>query len=318
MSAPVHVRSVAALEDLKEALAHFGVEAQGILLAAREQVRRTEEWLQSRLAYWQAEVQRRQEELRRAEDALARCRAAGYYNPRTGTSYTPPCIAEQLAVQQAAIRLQQAQKELENVRYWKRQVDEAASAYSLQAEALGRLLSGDLSGAVSFLGNRVAELRAYLAAAPPAAAPVSPTPPPSGGPGTSSSPTSGWTSWTQASIQMIDLDRIDLTDSPVTDTDDFLKVPAQEVEEGLRKLRDVVMPAVAQGADGDYFSRLDAAQGLDYAHGYRRIYDAFYGHDCIRLCRVGDRYQVVNGYHRLFLARRMGFRVLPARVLPDK
>ena len=320
MSSSVHVRSVAALEDLKGALARFGVEAQAMLQAARREIRRTEEWLQGRLAYWQAEVQRRQEELRLAEAALARCRAAGYRDPRTGAYYTPPCIAEQQAVQQALMRLQKAQAEFNNVRQWKYRVDEAASAYSIQAEQLSRLLSGDLPNATAFLGNRIAELQAYLAAAPPAAAPLSPSPP-SAGTGAGITPSyqggggGGPLPWVDTGIQMVDLDLIDLSDSPVADTGDFHKVSAQEMQEGLRKLQDVVAPAVAQGADGDYFSRLDAAQGLDYAHGYRRIYDAFYGQDCIRLDKVGDRYQVVNGYHRLFLARQMGMKTLPARVI---
>lgn len=135
-----------------------------------------------------------------------------------------------------------------------------------------------------------------------------PASPPSGG------SRRGWSSWGNTGIQIVDLDRIDLSDSSVAETGDFHKVSAQEMQEGLRKLQDVVMPAVAQGADGDYFSRLDAAQGLDYAHGYRRIYDAFYGQNCICLDQVGDRYQVVNGYHRLFLTRQMGIQALAARV----
>ena len=73
-------------------------------------------------------------------------------------------------------------------------------------------------------------------------------------------------------------------------------------------------PAVRQGADGDDFARLDAERGLAYEHGYRRVYDAFYGNDAIRLERVGDTYQVVNGYHRLFVARELGLATVPARV----
>lgn len=317
MSSLVHVRSVAALQDLKEALARFGPEAQRMLQAAREEIRCTEEWLRARLAYWETEVRRRQEALRLAEAALARCRAAGYRDSRTGAYYPPPCVAEQQAIQQARLHLQKAQAELDNVRHWKYRVDEAASDYSVQAEQLNRLLSGDLLNAAAFLANRVADLQAYLAAAPPSGATISP-PPPSRATavGTGGSTTfSCRGEQTAAGIQDVDLTLVDLSDSPVADTGDFHKVSAQEMEEGLRKLQDVVAPAVAQGADGDYFSRLDATQGLNYARGYRRIYDAFYGQDCIRLEKVGDRYQVVNGYHRLFLARQMGIKTLPARIV---
>jgi len=323
MSLSARVRSVQALEELKSALARFGIEAQTALHATRQELLRTEEWLRQRLAYWQAEVQRRQEEVRLAEAALARCRAAGYRDPRTGACYTPPCIAEQQAVQQAYARLQKAQEELNNVRRWKYLVDEAASAYSLQAEQMSRFLSTDLPNATAFLGEKVRELQAYLTTAPPTGAggalPVSPAPmagTTSGGAASTGGGPSG--GWVDTGIQMVSLDQVDLSDSPVADVGDFHKVTAQEMQEGLRKLQDVVAPAVAQGADGDYFSRLDVAQGLDYAHGYRRIYDAFYGQDCIRLDKVGDRYLVVNGYHRLFVARQLGIQSLPARVMAPR
>jgi len=310
MSLSANVRSVPALEDLKGALARFGADTQRALQAARQEIRRTEEWLEQRLAYWRAEAQRRQEEVRLTEAALARCRAAGYRDPKTGASYTPPCIAEQQAVQQARIRLQKAQEELNNVQHWKYLVDEAASAYSVQAEQMNRFLATDLPNAAAFLGGKITELQAYLMAALPVGTGATPPQP------SSMSGRAGVGSpWIDTGIQAVDLELVDLSGSPVADTGDFHKVSAQEMGEGFRKLQDVVAPAVAQGGDGDHFSRLDAAQGLDYAHGSRRIYDAFYGQDCIRLDKIGDRYQVVNGYHRLFIARQLGIKTLPARVI---
>ncbi|HIC87994.1 MAG TPA: hypothetical protein EYP04_01110 [Anaerolineae bacterium] len=35
----------------------------------------------------------------------------------------------------------------------------------------------------------------------------------------------------------------------------------------------------------------------------------------MRLNKMGDRYQVVNGYHRLFIARQLGIKTVPARVI---
>lgn len=318
MRASAHVRSVPALEDFKGALACFVTEAQMAIEAARQEIRRTEEWLQQRLAYWQTEVLRCQEEVRQAEAALNRCRSAGHYDPYTGVYYVPPCIAEQQAVQQAHLRLQKAQEELGNVQRWKYWVDEAASAYSIQSEQMNRYLLTELLNAIFYIGEKIRELRDYLADVLPSETgfPYSFPPPENAEAGLapSTSPEGMGVEWVDMGIQTVELDRIHLSDSPVNGTGDFNKVSAQEMEEGLRKLLDVVMPAVAQGADGEYFSRLDGDHGLGYAEGYRRIYDAFYGHGCIRLNQMGDGYLVVNGYHRLFVARQLGIKALPARV----
>ncbi len=312
MSPSAHVQSVQAIDDLKKATSRFEVETREVLRAAEQEIRRVEEWLQERLAHWRLQVQRRQEELRRAEAALARCRASGYRDPKTGAYHTPSCTAEQLAVSQARTRLQEGEAELQNVQHWMRMVSQAATSYRAQSQRLGRVLSGDLPKANAFLGAKVTELQAYLMAGPSVGTGATPPASPSRAT-TTAPPTAG--GWVDTGIQTVSLDQIDLSDSPVTGTGDFQKVSAQEVTEGFRKLQDVVAPAVAQGADGDYFSQLDAAQGLDYAHGYRRIYDAFYGQGAIRLDKVGDRYQVVNGYHRLFIARQLGIKTIPARVI---
>lgn len=121
--------------------------------------------------------------------------------------------------------------------------------------------------------------------------------------------------WVDRGIQDVPLDRVDLSDSPVKDADDFRKVSHEEMAEGFRKLEEEVRPAIEQGADGDYFSRLDAERSLDYEHGYRRVYDSFYGDGAIKLDKIDDTYDVVNGYHRLAVARELRLGTVPARVV---
>lgn len=124
--------------------------------------------------------------------------------------------------------------------------------------------------------------------------------------------------WVDKGIQMVSVDRVDLSNSPVLGESDFRKVSHAEMVEGFQKLETTVRPAMGTGADGEYFSDLDKSQGLDYEHGYRRVYDAFYGSDPIRLDRTGDTYNVVNGYHRLAVAKELGITALPARVLEGR
>ena len=122
--------------------------------------------------------------------------------------------------------------------------------------------------------------------------------------------------WLERGIQNVSLHQIDLGNSSVAGRSDFRKVSHEEMQEGIRKLEEVVRPDVQNGANGEHFSQMDARLGLDYAQGYRRIYDAFYGESGpIRLNQIGDRYEVVNGYHRLFVAQQLGVESIPALVI---
>ncbi|MCL4488664.1 MAG: hypothetical protein M1570_11115 [Chloroflexi bacterium] len=330
MSSTVNVRSVQALSDLNDAVVKFDVELKELLRAAEHKLQQSEQWLQDRLRHWRIQVQSRQDEVRRAEAALAACKASGYYDPDKGTYYTPPCTGEQYELHLAINRLREAQRELSNVETWVQIVNREATAYRDQVVCMTRMCERVLPGGASFLHYKVEKLQDYLvASASPAGSSAPPSSISSTG-GVSSSVTSspamgalastglaaapGSSPWVCEGIQSVSVDAISLADSPVTGLADFHKVSAQEMTEGLAKLQNVVMPAIAQGADADYFSQLDASQGLDYASGYRRIYDAFYGQGAIVLNKVGNQYQVVNGYHRLFLADQLGMKNLPALV----
>lgn len=120
--------------------------------------------------------------------------------------------------------------------------------------------------------------------------------------------------WMNLGVQDVPLDSIDVGDSPVHGSDDYRKVSEAEMRAGLERFNKVVRSNVAKGRGADYFRDLDASMGLSYPDGYLRLYEAFYGGDAIRLNRVGERYEVVNGYHRLRLARLLGWHTIPAHV----
>jgi hypothetical protein len=115
-------------------------------------------------------------------------------------------------------------------------------------------------------------------------------------------------------IREVPLAAIELRDSAVEGPDDFRKVSYESMVRGMERYDAVVRPMVAEGATGDTFSELDEGKGLAYPDGYRVAYDAFHGQDPVKLEWVGDKYDVINGYHRIFVAQQLGWRTIPARV----
>jgi hypothetical protein len=97
---------------------------------------------------------------------------------------------------------------------------------------------------------------------------------------------------------------------------DFRKVSEATMRQGLLRLQEM-RPAIESGAGAnvDYWRQKDASLKLAYEDGYQRVYEAFYGHDAIRVEQEGATFTVVNGRHRLHLAQEMGIGSLPMRVV---
>jgi hypothetical protein len=124
--------------------------------------------------------------------------------------------------------------------------------------------------------------------------------------------------WVDAGIKDVPLNKINLDNSPVQSAEDFRKVPYPEMKAGVLKLEKEIRPAVKAGATNDDFHDMDQRNGLDYPNGSQRIYESFYGDTAIRLDNCGGRYEVVNGYHRLFIANELKLETIPARVYEKK
>jgi hypothetical protein len=76
-----------------------------------------------------------------------------------------------------------------------------------------------------------------------------------------------------------------------------------------------IQQEVNTGKSGDDFMAEDQAAGLDYAHGKRRVYDLYYGSDPVTLNKMGEKYDIVSGRHRVFAAKELGLSTIPARVI---
>ncbi len=117
-------------------------------------------------------------------------------------------------------------------------------------------------------------------------------------------------------VAFVPLSQIDTSDRNIGSEDFGKGYSPADLTWAYHALHEVVLPAVGRGEGVDYFQKRDASEGLSGTRSYTDTYLGFLGPDnAIRLNRAGDRYQVANGYHRIWVARNMGLDSIPARVV---
>lgn len=68
------------------------------------------------------------------------------------------------------------------------------------------------------------------------------------------------------------------------------------------------------GKTKDDLWREDQASVVTYGAGKERVYDLFYGSDPVMLEKVGDNYTILSGRHRIYAAKEVGLKTIPAHV----
>ena len=94
----------------------------------------------------------------------------------------------------------------------------------------------------------------------------------------------------------------------------FAKMPMDQMQEAIGLLGSRVVPLVSSGATIDDLRRLDSSEGRTGPVTLARTYELFFGSDAIRVDLKGAAPSVINGRHRIWLARQMGVASLPMRV----
>lgn len=82
-----------------------------------------------------------------------------------------------------------------------------------------------------------------------------------------------------------------------------------------------MQPAIDQGAGPDTWDAWDRQHQIGhftpngYTRGYTDVYQGYYKQDTIAVEPRGDRYEILNGRHRVCAAREVNLKSVPARVL---
>jgi hypothetical protein len=144
-----------------------------------------------------------------------------------------------------------------------------------------------------------------------------------GGGGSSRGPAARAAGGPMTSMGLVELDvaSADLDENPILDDDrknaTFGKggLGRADYRWAVQTWTDTVGPGVAGGKTRDDFAARDAGVGAQPLRRTADVYDMFLGNDRIRVDRKSDgTLNIVNGRHRLLIARELGITTLPGEV----
>lgn len=170
MDSQVRVASLDRFLDFRAAYAKFGDAAQQSLLTVEMEIRRMLDWLEKdQVAYWKAEIRRREEKLNEAKAALHRKRiTATFGNVAQDTD-------EIVAVRRAKDRLEAAEAKLKTVKQWHLIIEQEIQEYRPPAQQLANVLEADVPKALSSLDRMMDSIEGYLNVAVSTSAPAAAT-----------------------------------------------------------------------------------------------------------------------------------------------
>jgi hypothetical protein len=303
--ARLHDREV--LRAHRIAIQAFAERSGGAVDAALGKLTQAAAEAQRSVDRWTQQMVEAERDVHKAELDLDSCLAEEQHN----------CNSEARTLERAQRWLDECERNLELARRSRSMLETAAQQFRTETQRFRQALARDGEAAAAFLGSLSAAADEYAGTSVGAGGGFAGG---RGGPGASAAtpgaaPPASLPSIGETDLVEVPLDRIDTSDSGVKGPESFSKVPYATMRNGVQRLDEVVLPAVRRGADSAYFAHMDARLGLDYEHGYQRVYEAFFGSDSLRLdARTGGDFGVTNGFHRIHVARELGLSSLPAHV----
>lgn len=158
-----NVKRIEILHEINSAITDYSQTLNSELRIIRNEINRTLDWLSERDRYWRIEVEHNIQNLNTAKRAYANCVSMLARNRGNRSS----CANEFESVRAAEKALKIAQKELENVVVWRRNVDQRISAYMGQVTKIQKITNSTFNQASMFLKNKARDLGDFESIHPP-------------------------------------------------------------------------------------------------------------------------------------------------------
>jgi len=313
MNESINVRRVQTLRNLKNSFNNFSDDIQGSLIAIEHELQRVLDSLKRNLEACERNVANTKEELQDAREAL-----------RDRESMDDDECYDDIdeyieRVEEARRKLVYAENERFKSRRWLAKIETAIQHFGIHAKRLKALATDRTDKAKAILDQAMVDLQKYLNLSTPIGSEIeilsnSNRPLER----TISEPKRTTGRWVKNGVIDLGINEIPIP-KDIVGSQDFKKVPIEEMRAGLERLKEM-MPIIQSGvgAKKDYWVERDRQLGLDNFNGYVKIYDAFYGHDAIRVEKIDNKYDIINGRHRIWLAKQMGITNLPINLVEFK
>lgn len=124
--------------------------------------------------------------------------------------------------------------------------------------------------------------------------------------------TEGTSEWIDRGIRDVPVDKLPQPEG--VSADNFDHHIAYEDAVKAAEEYDRMRPLIDQGLTSEDFAAMDRTAGRDWEHGQQRVYDLFHGSNAVHVTKDGDQYDIIDGRHRIFVAKERGSQTMPARV----
>jgi len=316
MAAEIRLLRIETLRELVGALRRFSGRTSSAVNSLEIELKRTLDSVSGNVLTLQRRIEHAEREADAAREALSLCES------REEEDGPPDCSAEECELTRALQALDKARRVYQRGKILETHVGNAISEFQPLLQRLRELCTSGGNESVAFIENRINTVEQYLAVSEPVADPLlasSENAPSAQDYGSGkdalvavdreSAGASG--KWVSRRVEDFDLASLPMPED-IVGRRDFVKVTLKEMQEGLMKLEEIrLVLKTGNGMNSDHWAGVDKEKGFEYANGYQRVYDAFYGIEPIRIERTGNTYTLINGRHRVWAAKQMGIKTLP-------
>lgn len=118
--------------------------------------------------------------------------------------------------------------------------------------------------------------------------------------------------WVDYGINNVKVQDLKISEG-VESKEDFSKISWEDAIHATEQLPNLIEEVESRKGMED-FREIDRQNGVDPWFGKEKSFNLYYGGDPVKVEKIGDRYLIDHGRHRIFAAKGLGIEIIPARV----